>query len=111
MKLYIAGPMTGIENFNFPAFKRAVSLLHNHGYEVESPHVNGEGNKELPYEYYIRAGLKQLIECDGIALLDGWEGSRGARFEVYVGRFMKIPCDPISVWLDKPKHRRHDEGT
>jgi len=103
--LYIAGPMSGISGFNYPAFKRAQSLLHNHGYEVESPHVNGQGHAHREYEWYIKQGLKQLITCDGVALLDGWEGSRGVRFELYVARFLKMPCHPIQYWLDRPRRK------
>ena len=37
MKLYIAGPMTGLVAFNFPAFEAARQDLEDAGFEVESP--------------------------------------------------------------------------
>ena len=115
MKLYIAGPMTGLPEFNYPAFRRAVSLLTNHGYEVESPHVNGETHDQdtTPWETYIRLGLLQLLNCEAIALLDGWEKSRGVAMELYVARAIKMPAEPIQYWIGKavmPKHRSGDEG-
>ena len=115
MKLYIAGPMTGIKDFNYPAFRRAVSLLTNHGYEVESPHVNGEdgGHDRFTYEDFIRMGLQQLLSCEAVCLLDGWEKSRGVAMELYVARAIKMPTHPFQYWIGRavlPKHRRPDEG-
>ena len=108
MKLYIAGPMTGLPNFNYPAFERAEALLHNHGYSVESPHHNGEDGQQerFAYEEFIRMGLRQLLSCEGVALLDGWERSRGAKIELYVARAVKMPAEPIKYWLDRPQLER-----
>lgn len=111
MKLYIAGPMTGLPNFNYPAFERAETLLNQLGFETESPHHNGENGEQerFAYEEFIRMGLKQLLQCNGVALLDGWERSRGVAIELYVARAIKIPCNPVERWVGDelmPKHRR-----
>ena len=36
-RLYVAGPMRGIKDFNFPAFDEAATFLRNAGYEVCNP--------------------------------------------------------------------------
>ena len=37
IKVYLAGPMRGIANFNFPAFDFAAHKLRNQGFYVFSP--------------------------------------------------------------------------
>lgn len=37
MRMYLSGPMTGIENYNFPEFFRIARLLRAQGFEVVSP--------------------------------------------------------------------------
>lgn len=37
---------------------------------------------------------------DGIAMLDGWEGSRGARIEYDLAQVFGIPCKPWREWLE-----------
>jgi hypothetical protein len=37
MHVYLAGPMSGKEQFNYPAFREAASVLRDWGYEVTNP--------------------------------------------------------------------------
>lgn len=95
MKLYIAGPMTGIENFNYPAFHRAETELVAAGYEVLNPAMTPVQSSWLGY---MRAALRQVAACDGIATLHGWEHSKGAKLEVDVVTRLGLPVQPIGVW-------------
>jgi len=104
MKLYIAGPMTGIDDWNFPAFFNAEEQLKDLGYVVENP-ARHDGNTleealatvgtlENPvekWEFYIKRDLKYLLECAGLVLLPGWQNSRGARLEVHIAKQLKMP--------------------
>lgn len=82
---YLAGPMTGLPEQNYPAFDEAKHALEEKGLRIASPHdiqfkePNGRGS--LPWEVYMKAGLKMMLECDGIILLPGWVHSHGARVE------------------------------
>ncbi len=83
MKVYISGPMTGIENYNFPAFNRAAAILAMHGYDVENPADKGVIDG-WEWADYLRYDLRVLTLCDAIYRLPGWENSRGATLEVHV---------------------------
>lgn len=80
MTTYIAGPMTGIPEFNFPEFHRVAAELRAKGIGVRNPAEHGEST-DKPWDHYMRLGLRDLLECDEILLLPGWENSRGARLE------------------------------
>lgn len=85
MKVYISGPMTGYPEFNYPAFAKAAAYWRSCGFEVVSP---AELNPSTGGQWadYLRADLKALLTCDAIAMLAGWETSRGALLELYVAR-------------------------
>ncbi|KPA96003.1 DUF4406 domain-containing protein [Pseudomonas asplenii] len=84
-RIYVAGPMTGIEDFNFPAFNAVAAKLRSFGYIVENPAEHGivEGAEWADYMAY---DLTRLGLCGVICLLPGWENSEGAKLEVLIGQ-------------------------
>lgn len=82
-KIYIAGPMTGLPDLNFPAFHGEASWLRAMGNEVINPaEVNPD--PATKWEDCMRADIAQLVTCDGIHMLAGWEKSRGATLEHHI---------------------------
>jgi hypothetical protein len=102
MKIYLAGPMRGIREFNFPAFHTAAKMLRAMGHEVFSPAEkdiqrhgkdiskdNPTGSEALAttqHGFDLRVALGEDLawickEAEAIALLPGWENSNGARAE------------------------------
>ena len=96
--IYVAGPMTGLPDFNYPAFRDAAARLRDLGFEVEDPSTN-ENPTPDDYHGWLRAGLAQLIRCDAVALLDGWEASGGARLEVNVAATLGLRVKPLADWI------------
>lgn len=87
-RIYIAGPMTGYPDCNFQAFHAAAERLAAAGWAVFNPAENFGGRKDLPREEYLRLDLAALAQCDAIAMLPGWEDSRGAKLEYLVAHEM-----------------------
>ena len=84
MKIYIAGPMTGYKDFNFPAFFKAEKWFENQGFEVVNPARLDDGDTTKEWEYYLKRDIGLLAGCDEIALLEGWDSSKGATLEALV---------------------------
>ena len=97
-KLYIAGPMTSIDDYNFPAFNAAEAELRAAGYDVANPASIGV-HEGWGWGDYMRPALKLMLDCDGVALLPGWEGSRGARIEFVLALGLTMHVDELAVWL------------
>lgn len=81
MKVYIAGPMTGLPEYNFPAFHRAAADWRAAGWTVINPAENFGGEHGKSYAEYMRKDIADLLTVDGVAFLPGWERSRGATLE------------------------------
>lgn len=97
-RLYIAGPMSGLPELNFPAFHEAAARLRARGFEVVNPaEINADPS--TGWEACMRADIAQLVTCDGIALLPGWEHSRGAKLEKHIAEAIGMRCDPEWRWL------------
>jgi len=85
MRVYVSGPMTGLPNLNFPAFHKAAASLRASGYEVVNPaELDESDGVDLPWADYLRRDIRYLLDCTHIALLPGWENSRGARLEKHI---------------------------
>jgi hypothetical protein len=102
MKIYLAGPMRGYPDFNFPAFFKAAKELRDQGHEVFNPaerDVKAHGEKvafgnptgdlakiDPSIGFSLRHALAAdaayiCLEAEAIALLPGWEKSKGATAE------------------------------
>lgn len=86
MTAYLAGPMTGLPDFNYPAFHTAASRLRAAGMTVISPAEIYGADTTRSRAYYIREGIRALLDCDEIVLLPGWKRSDGARLEHEIAR-------------------------
>lgn len=102
MKVYIAGPMTGLPEFNYPAFNAAEGRLLVAGHYVLNP-VRSEGHnttgRPQTWDWYMRHALRMVTEADGVALLPGWSRSKGARLERQVADSLGLDVRMLDRWL------------
>jgi hypothetical protein len=102
-KLYLAGPMTGYPQFNFPLFFKAAEIARSWGFDIISPaELDAENNEDYEiasnspdgalgsttqtYGDYLGRDVKIIADegVEGILFLPRWEESKGARLEAYV---------------------------
>ena len=117
MILYLSGPMRGRPSFNFPTFDAVAKSLRSQGYAILSPaehdrelypdieHWPGfaSGSEAECPKFALPSSLawdfQAITDSDGIALMDGWDESRGSRAERFVAEcvgkpvFRVVPVD------------------
>ena len=97
-RLYVAGPCSGYPENNYPEFNRVADELELAGYDVVNPatvHISGRYH----YVDLLREDLRAMLECDGVAVLENWWESVGARNEVMVAGLLKMPVRTFQEWL------------
>lgn len=118
MILYLAGPMSGRPQFNFPMFDAAASMLRMQDWEVINPaeldgdkqrhqciaSPDGKVDHNVPNEDgmtwgdYLSRDVKLVAdEAHAVVVLPGWETSKGARLEVFVAISSGKPVYPYNV--------------
>jgi hypothetical protein len=106
-RVYIAGSISN--NGTLPheevvkrleGFTVAETQLRAYGYDPINPARRGkvEGKSWLDY---MRDSLRDIADSDGIALLPGWEESRGAQIERELGSDLGIPTYSLDAWLGR----------
>jgi len=110
MNIYLAGPMRGYPEFNFPAFMKAASELRSQGHTVFNPaerDIERDGvswGEQVPDGDIVKSealgfdrrvaildDLQYIINhADAIALLPGWRESKGANAEYWTSRFLDL---------------------
>lgn len=93
MRLYICGSMSAHKDtdYNYPAFRKYASLWRAFGHDVLDPSERFGGRTDLPYEVYIKASVIDVLASDAVAMIPGWENSRGAGLEKHIAEVLNIP--------------------
>jgi hypothetical protein len=98
-RVYIAGPMSGMIDLNFPAFHAAAAEYRKRGAFVINPAEMNGGDAEIYHtekmtaeQYHahwvkcMKKDINALMTCDAIVMLPGWQKSRGAKLEHHIAR-------------------------
>jgi hypothetical protein len=111
---YLAGPMSNIPQFNYPAFYRIAGKLREMGFEIRSPAemdtpaeqeaamASPDGNvanftskSGSTWGDILAKDVKLISDVvDGIIAMPTWYKSKGARLEIFVAHLCKKP-----VWI------------
>lgn len=99
MKIYISGKITGDPDYKIK-FKAAEQFVKNAGFEVINP-CSGKPDG-MPWEWYMKHDLRQMLECDALYVLDDWHDSTGASLEVSLASELKMKIYG-GEWGELPK--------
>jgi hypothetical protein len=127
-RLYVSGPISSDPSRTFEekraAFYRAADRLSAAGFEVVNPldvgpHC-GQPDGQCPveerhvaaapedkqakhaWECFMRGDIVDLMDCDGVATLEKWETSAGARIEVGLAWSLNMPVKGVNDWCGPP---------
>lgn len=116
MKIYVAGPITGMKNLNRAKFFSVEKRLLEMGHGVVNPARLFQGVPGAhDHAAYMRVCLPALIECHAVFWLAGWHKSTGANFEAHTARALNMVCfydteakplPAIDAWM--PAHEEKD---
>ena len=120
--IYIAGPMRGHDDYNYPAFDRQQKVLEQQGWKVINPAemdrndekpINGpmQFDPENNYEdhEFMRNALKRDMvaicdDCTAIYMMSNWEISKGAKTELALAKALGLDIYYEAPLPDKLKH-------
>jgi hypothetical protein len=98
--VYISLPMTGYEEFNIAAARRAQRMARNEGYVAIIPHEGEDPTDEEitamavspeRLAMFLRKDVGIILDVDEVWVLPGWEYSEGCKFEVLIAQKLGIP--------------------
>ncbi len=106
-RVYLSGPMSGYPNYNAEKFGECEYELTVRGFDVFNParedRLPAPGEEPLPWSEYLRRVLRVLTSGkrrpDAILIMPGWENSRGANLEVFIGQVLGIDIVDILTGL------------
>lgn len=91
MKCYISLPITGYDLAERRETAAKIEArLQQLGFETVNP-LSKDLPDDAPYSEHMRQDLKLLLDCDTIYLAEGWQDSKGCRFEADIAEVCRIP--------------------
>lgn len=97
MRVYVAGPVTGVRGLNRFAFEDAADQLAELGLRPVVPHWFVPPDAE--WRAAMRSCIETLVKCDGVCLLPGWRASRGAQTEYLLAMRLGMDVRELRRWL------------
>lgn len=87
LKVYISGAITDNPHFK-EDFAEAEEILKAYGFDVVNPAK--EQYENWTWADYMKRDLKQLLDCDAIYLIKGFEKSKGSMLELRISKALKM---------------------
>ena len=97
IRLYLSGRITGESGYQMKFMDAAYELM-KAGYEgIENPCCYASADDD--WNTAMRKVLAVMLTSDGVALLPGWEDSKGAMIEARLARELGLIVKPLAAWI------------
>ena len=97
--IYLSGPMSGIPEYNYPAFEAAALGLRARRFMVINPANNRPAVSNPTWRDYMEISLAQVQLADMVVVMKGWETSQGACLEVSEARSCYVEIVELDLLL------------
>lgn len=104
-RIYLSGPITGIKNCK-ELFDKKKKEFERLGFTIINPMELFHDSEVIRLEYlvkqnkitedelhniYMKRYISEMVNCDFIALMNGYEKSKGCKMEIQIGIMLQIP--------------------
>lgn len=99
-KIFLSIPITGVEEQARERCKSIKELFSKHFKDCQlfTPFEIAP-EKDMPTSYYMGKDVEQLLECDVMIQMDGWQNSKGCTVENCIAETYGIPKLPIEYFV------------
>jgi hypothetical protein len=120
-RVYIAGPMKGIPDLNYPKFMKMTAAGRGCHWDIQNPAGLGSKRGVLDEDFslasrhpqvqgmVIISGLSLLATCSTMVLLDGWEESNGSLIELMLANRIGIKAISERAYMNCIEYSRFGE--
>jgi len=97
-KYYLSGKIgnAGDKQSNIDKFIITALHLRNEGYTIISPIELCDDQDSKTWEDYMKRDIQEMLNCDGIILMQNWTSSPGARLELYIAATLGLDVVTIT---------------
>lgn len=88
--------MTGLKDWNYPAFREAAKCLRENGHIVLNPAETAGGSTRLTRTQFLYIDIGYVQAAEAVVVLPGWRRSKGALLEVHIAHSLEKPV----FWFD-----------
>ena len=104
-KIYLSGRITGDQDYQKKFLNAALDLLKAGYTDIENPCCYASG--EDGWSTAMRKVLGVMLACGGVALLPGWEDSKGAMIEARLALELGLIVKPLAAWIAEGESVNH----